>query len=366
MTRQGLRINQALGRASLVSAGLSALLLVGGSPGGAPCAYAGVGQIFTQVGESQFQVPNGIYGITVTLDAGSGGNGKQIGGAGAEVTAMVGVNPNSTVYVEVGGNGGNGNGVKAYNGGGAGSFGAGGGGGASDIRTCAAASCPLTGDVSTDPRLLVAGGGGEINTSNGGSGGNADYNSTNPPGNGGDGVTCQSQAGETASGPGGAGATGSAAGGNGSAGQGGYGYFSKNADMSVGAGAGGGGWFGGGGGSLNQTLQGPFCGGGGGSGSSYATSLAFNVGYGVNTSGSPSVTISYGTPAIVPYAHFNMHVMHGWTTLHWVSLVPVAGYNVYAGVTRLNTHLVVGHGHRYNFTIHRVIRDVHLMPVPLR
>lgn len=365
MTRHELGKGQALGKASLVAAGLAALLVVGGSPVGAPRAYAGAGYIFTTVGESQFQVPNGIYGITVTLDAGSGGNGKHTGGAGAEVTAMVGVNPNSTVYVEVGGNGGNGNGVKAYNGGGAGSYSAGGGGGASDIRTCAAASCPLTGDVSTDPRLLVAGGGGggggEINTSDGGSGGNADYDSTNAPGNGGNGGTC---ANGNDQGAGGAGATGSAAGGNGSAGQGGDGYFYKSADMSVGAGAGGGGWFGGGGGSLNQTLQGPYC--GGGAGSSYATSLAFNVDYGVNTSGSPSVTISYGTPTIVPYAHLKMHVTHGWTTLHWVSVVPVAGYNVYAGRARLNTHLVVGHGHRYNFTIHRVIRDVHLMPVPLR
>ncbi|MDQ2742401.1 MAG: hypothetical protein M3Z66_08915, partial [Chloroflexota bacterium] len=126
MRRQGLGINHAVGRASLIAAGLAALLVVGGSPGGAPRAYAGAGYIFTAVGESQFQVPNGIYGITVTLDAGSGGTGHHTGGAGAEVTAMVGVNPNSTVYVEVGGNGGNGNGVKAYNGGGAGYYSAGG------------------------------------------------------------------------------------------------------------------------------------------------------------------------------------------------------------------------------------------------
>ncbi len=43
MTRQGLGINQALGRAFLVGAGLAALLVVGGSPVGAPRAYAGAG-----------------------------------------------------------------------------------------------------------------------------------------------------------------------------------------------------------------------------------------------------------------------------------------------------------------------------------
>ena len=88
---------------------------------------------------------------------GQPGNGSNpgAGGAGAQVTADLGVTPGASLFAEVSIDGGNGGvATDTSNPPPTG----GNGGGESDLRTCSVNSCEPS--ISADPRLLVAGGGG--------------------------------------------------------------------------------------------------------------------------------------------------------------------------------------------------------------
>lgn len=223
--------------------------------------------------EQDFTAPAGVTQLTITALGAEGGALSICGGTagyGASVTGTVSVTSDETLYVYVGGSGGAHNG---FNGGGDPFPGSGtAGGGASDVRTSNTAA--LTGNASTDPRIIVAGGGGAIGCfpgSNGGNGGaaggsgaagaNADFGAT-----GGGGGT------QSTAGAGGAGCL--SPGGNGAAGNGGEAIGN--------GGNAGGGWFGGGGGGqggsnncIPPSTNGNRAGGGGGS--SFVESTATNV-----------------------------------------------------------------------------------------
>jgi hypothetical protein len=152
---------------------LHAVTLVAVALGSASTAQAAetATETLTSAGEHQFVVPAGVSSLQVLLVGGNGGvgNGGEVGGLPATVSATLAVIPGEDLFVEVAGNGGPANvpggGLGGYGGGGAGGevfalFGSassgGGGGGASDIRTCSvAATCN-----SLASRLLVAAGGG--------------------------------------------------------------------------------------------------------------------------------------------------------------------------------------------------------------
>lgn len=283
------------------------------------CAAIGAEQVFT--------VPHGVTRIRVRAVGGTGGGiwGAVDGvGQGAVVTAEVPVRPDTTLYVVVGGNGASegpatGN-PGGFNGGGPGGSGSsfqngGGGGGASDIRTCSTASGQsesCSGDAlgtAADPRLVVAAGGGGLNGAGGGAGGTPDGA---PGGSGGTPYFCYIRptggGGATQSAPGAGGvpsqripncqskfSLGGGPGAPGTAGAGGAGG-GGGSDASTtynGGGGGGGGYFGGGGGA------GGFPGAGGGGGSSFATPSASNVEFGLDTTATPSVTITYARPGAV-------------------------------------------------------------------
>jgi hypothetical protein len=280
---------------------------------------------YTTAGEDTFAVPTGVSQVTVMAVGGAGGEGLAFvdstivpgaaGGSGAQVSATLGVTGGSTLYTEVGSNGANavGNagaqtcspGAGGTNGGGDGgasrcdSQSGGGGGGASDVRTSSSAA--LTGDPGTDPRLVVAGGGGGGGggyLSNGGAGGAAGNSSVTGAGAGG---SCTVPEDVETGGTGGVGSGGGAGGtargscaevassspgGGGSPGTGGVG---GNGDPvnSGGGGGGGGGFIGGGGG---VAVDGDWDSGGGG-GSSF--SVDPNAVVTTDSTGVPSVTISY-------------------------------------------------------------------------
>jgi Glycine rich protein len=235
------------------------------SPVDVPFAYTGA--------EQHFDVPADVTTVHVVLIGGRGGSGQQAGGHGARVVADVDVTPSQTLYIEVGGSGVTG--AAGFNGGGLpGSVGfaiPGGGGGGSDIRTIPRASAG-----SLASRVLVAGGGGGGATGAGDVGGDA---------------------GSAGGGPNGGGAGGSSAGGAG--GTAGDGTHEPGTAGSLGAGGGGGrspdfdgaggggGYYGGGGGG-----SGPSSSGGGGGGSSFTGSAA-NPSVTVDTTGTPSITITY-------------------------------------------------------------------------
>ena len=124
-------------------------------------------------GEHSFLVPKGVTSLHVVSVGGRGApEAPGYGGLGARVTADLKVTGGEKLFVDVGGNGGLSKG--GWNGGGAGGFGehkcsfysvpscGGGGGGATAVQTCSShsTSCVYTGIPSTDPRLLVAAGGG--------------------------------------------------------------------------------------------------------------------------------------------------------------------------------------------------------------
>jgi hypothetical protein len=189
------------------------------------------------------------------------------------------------LFVNVGGNGG----VVSpgYNGGGSGGDGAnndgGGGGGATDLGTVSKSAGP----ASLDARLLVAGGGGGGggNTPDGATAGGTGGGAT-PSGFGAAGAT----GGGSGGGAGGAGGTLNGAGGNGSGGQGGAGGSGAPAGS---GGGGGGGSFGGGGASAGGSSSG--AGGGGGAGSSSFAATATNKSIKAGSSGTPTLTITYGS-----------------------------------------------------------------------
>ncbi|MEZ0109501.1 hypothetical protein ABH920_003515 [Catenulispora sp. EB89] len=292
-------------------------------------------------GEFAFTVPAGI--TTLNDITATGAPGTQLGGFGGTVTAStLATGPGQTLYFEVGGVY-SGVGPGAYNGGGSPGFEGGGGGGATAVQTCPASACVLTGDPATDPRLLVAsGGGGGFPEPLGGGGGNgngtggiagqagAQGGSGGGFGIGGGGGASSLPGGDGTTDAGGAGGIGNPDIGNGGAGGGpsaavagggGGGSFTDPAsDAGVGAGGGGatggalggvgsegtpglggrgnagggggGGFFGGGGGQ-----------GGGGAGSSYASPALVTGAVAIpDTTGSPTLTFSYSVPGATPTA----------------------------------------------------------------
>jgi hypothetical protein len=254
---------------------------------------------FTGAGEKLWTVPAGVTSIRADVVGGRGGAGGSAlfagGGFGARVSTNLAVSPGTTLFVEVAANGGHANGnnpgTTSFGGGGlggaasAGGFGGGAGGGTSDIRLATQANVE-----SRNVRLVVAGGGG------GGGGGGSDAGFG---GEGGQVATGGTTGAGLGGGAGGAGASTTAAGGNGIFYSGGSGQ-SGAANVSAGAaGGGGGGYYGGGGGTTGS--GGGSRGGGGGAGSSWtlagvtsATTVA------TDSTGTPSVTISWTPPAGTP------------------------------------------------------------------
>ena len=277
-------------------------LALSAMPAPAALAVEPVTQTFAFTGtEQSFVVPEGVASLDVVLIGAKGGGegaGLSIGGFGARVQGRLSVEPGTTLYVEVGGNGGSGGlfpggagGTGGFNGGGIGGTGldlggttargAGGGGGASDIR-----AVPRSDGSTLSSRLIVAAGGGGGGT--GGNGGAADIAGANSVSN--DTVVA------TGGGPGsaisgGAGGTGDPSGSNGSLGSGALGPTARGP-----GGGGGGGLFGGGSGGGFGIIS---WGAGGGGGSSF-TGSASSASVSSDTSGVPSVAITYtvggGTP----------------------------------------------------------------------
>ena len=261
----------------MLGLGLLAATAVTAAPAGASPA-GGITTTITSPGQTTYAVPVGTYKLQVTLDgaAGSGGYLAPQGpvGSGAAVTTTLPVAPGtSTLYVEVGAT--NGGGYSVY---------AGDGGGASDIQTCSA--CAYTGVPSSDPRLVVAGGGGgagETYPSTGGAGGNAGTSAAvTGPGAGGNGT--DSGAGGNGGNAGFGDTSAAAAGGAGSGscgGGGGQGYpggggMGENAYSDGSGGGGGAGWVGGSGGGTGACsyFGGNGAGGGGGAGASFVEASA--------------------------------------------------------------------------------------------
>ena len=259
---------------------------------------------FSSTGSEQtFAVPTGVSSVSATAVGGRGATGAGTdpgssggaGGFGAQVTGDLAVTGGETLYVEVAGNGAGQTG--GFNGGaGAGAaacIGGGGGGGASDIRTSSSSAGGSSGS-----RLLVAAGGGGggggtsfpcfgFDTGPGGGGGSAGQPGTGVAGGGGGAGTATAGG---SSGTAEAGCPGCVAGGQGVLAAGGAG-----AGAAMGGGGGGGGYFGGGGGG---GAGGAIGGGGGGGGGSNLVPAGGSAA--TDTTGTPSVSISYtvSAPAI--------------------------------------------------------------------
>lgn len=264
----------------LVGAAALASTALGVFPGSASAATPSTTIFNSRPGLQAYTVPADVHALKVIVIGGKGGDFVVTdrpdwpvagGGMGAKATGTVAVTPGQQLWINVP--------PVAVNGTGSGyGNGDGGpypkvtyarGGGASDIRTSPTA--PLTGDPTTDPRLMVAGGGGgggAMGYGRGGFGGSA--GSPAGPGEtrgGGGGQPGTATAGG-AGGGGGSGYMPGGPGGSGTAGSGGYGGpVAVQAYNAVG-GWGGDGWFGGGGGGGAAYNYG---GGGGGAGSSYAS-----------------------------------------------------------------------------------------------
>ncbi len=291
------------------AAGLSvlwALALAGSASAATPCGASGGATAtctYSYTGSEQtFTVPAGVGSVGVTAVGAPGGTATcgfgSCGGAGAVVTATVGLQSGThTLYVEVGGTGQN-DGGRAFNGGGSGGAG---GGGASDVRTVSADD-----PASLSSRLVVGGGGGggPLSPSCFGQGGAAGDTSVTGPGNGGAGTDfCglppatpggNGGFGGTTGGTGGTGGTSgppggtvSCAGRSGSLGEGG-----DSVPCIAAGGGGGGGYYGGGAGGGGQGGA-----GGGGAGSSFWASDATLTSLGENATAPASVTITYTIPA---------------------------------------------------------------------
>ena len=311
-----------------------------GAPGAlaaSPCGNAGVLTTagatetctYTTTGQDTFSVPAGVSSLDVIAVGGQGGGNPHGygGGFGGQVSADLAVQGGAGLYVEVGGNGADGVGGDTTYAGGAGGLnggavggaggtstsapdggGGGGGGGASDLR-----SAPASAGLSPDPRLIVAGGGGggaldEVAGGTPGVAGGTDQSSGGGGGGGGGGTASAGGA----SGVGGAGEVdldyAGATGQNGALGVGGAGgnggdlsnpsYIDNGGD---GGGGGGGGYYGGGGGGGGGAADDGAAGGGGG-GSDYVAPSATNATFAIDSTGVPSITISWTTPA-PPVAH---------------------------------------------------------------
>ncbi len=264
----------------------------------------------TTAGETPYSVPAGASSLQVTV-VGAPGQARYAEaspGQGADVQATLSAPfPGSTLYAEVGATGGAGAGTSTW---------AGAGGGASDVQTCSILeSCIDTGDPATDPRLIVAGGGGGTGAEGfgfGGTGGSGGVTAAiTGPGAGGNGTD-----GATGGAGGNAGLaatttpTTAAAPGDGSGTCGGQGSAASVADGGAGqtadggrdsdGGGGGGGWVGGSGGGAGG-CGGDGDGGGGGAGVSYVASSATLTGIGVAGETGPEVSIT-ATIAAAPAA----------------------------------------------------------------
>ena len=315
-SRKGLKGRRLAAAASLIIPSLVAVAALG-APAGATTTTT---TTITTEGETTYVVPANVVSLQVTVigaagqsefvaAAGRNGSVKPLEpstgpGTGAKLLATIPQpTAGTTLYAEVGSVGGGG-----------GSDYAGAGGGASALQTCSVsdASCLATGDPSTDPRLLVAGGGGgqgETYPDPGGSGGNAGAAGS---GAGAGGAGSASGA-ASAGGDSGLGGTAGLAGAEssdcvgsspdgtglaGTAGSGGYGGNANNGDSGSGGG-GGDGWFGGGGGgagACNGEESG--AGGGGGAGSSYAEASA--TGVSLSTTTDPAEVVIVATIGAAP------------------------------------------------------------------
>ncbi len=272
---------------ALVPALLTAMPAGAASAATVTYAYTGAEQVFT--------VPSGVGQLQVVAIGAPGASGSRSGGFGARVVGYLPVVAGQTLFVEVGGKGNRRSespaGAGGFNGGASGGQGGGtgrvaGGGGASDVRTVSAAQ-----GGSLESRLLIAGGGGGAGEFYGlNTGGNAD----SPGGNGGNSQDAPSGGGGgggagTVSAPGaGGGGVGGAAGSPGTPGTGGTGGNSTG----FGGGGGGGGRYGGGGGGGGD----PNGSGGGGGGSSFTVAAAQSVTIGADSTGVPSVAITFSEP----------------------------------------------------------------------
>lgn len=290
-----------------------------------------------QPGETPYPIPAGTTSLQVQVvgSGGEPGSSYETPGQGAYVTATItppsGV---STLYLEVGTNGAS-PGVGTNGGGGYSDFG-GHGGGESAIQTCSVtnASCEYTAVAGTDPRLVVAGGGGGAGeksfvSGTGGSGGDAGATAaTTGPGAGGNGTDSGNGAPGGSAGladtssaaPAGAGSPNCAAapenggnGGTGSPGLGGTGGTAFGGGDSSGGG-GGGGWVGGSGGGAGDCSNGEASGGsggGGGGGASYVESSATAVTVGEAGAMAPEVVVTATVgepPAITSPAGTTFHI----------------------------------------------------------
>ena len=302
--------------------------------------------------ERCFTVPAGVAALHIVAVGGAGGDGFSAnpavaaagrGARGARVTGILAATPGQAFYVQVGGNGQPGKsaagGEGGYSGGADGAASrpfagllsgqntAGGGGGATDLRTLSMTSLSPASDTSLGSRVVVAaGGGGGGSAANlvmaaglggdGGAGGAAPGAGVTPPAGGGGGGAARTA--PPAGGLGGSGAGGGAPGTDGLGGGGGGGGVAAWSLLTppsplpaVGGGGGGGsgaGYYGGGGGggggaawSLLPPAPVPVSdgGGGGGAGSSFADPTAFSsVTVATDSSGTPSVTITWQVLAV--------------------------------------------------------------------
>jgi hypothetical protein len=289
-------------RKTKVLAAAAAACLVGGAAA-ADAAAAPTVQRFTATGKQFWAVPAGITNLHVVAIGGMGGRGggatasTATPGRGAVATADVSVTPGEILEISVGDNGGNGAGRNPGPGGVGGGasgglsgaatgYGGGGGGGFSDIRAAGTTNLLET-------FVLAAGGGGVGGGANAGGGGNA---ATNGGLGGGSGATGGGLGGGL--GASGAPATCCVSGGPngvpGIYGAGGAGQSGANL-VAAGAGGGGGGGLVGGNGGVTGSGGGSN-GGGGGAGSGNFNGRAVNTSYVLDTTGVPSVTITYELP----------------------------------------------------------------------
>jgi hypothetical protein len=278
--------------------------------------------------EQMFVVPTGVTSIRVDAIGAPGGAviaSTAVGGLGDKAIANIAVHRGEKLYVEVGGVGGT-QGQPGFNGGAVGGGNqvetiGGGGGGGSDVRTVAAAMSA----TSLASRLVVAGGGGGggYAAQSGGTAGNAGA------------PTCSNCAGGSAgsSHAGGGGGNGGGPGYNGSAGQLGVGgnagsdNFTANAE---GGGGGGGGLYGGGGGGTSGSSS-----GGGGGGSSGFGHGATKTSVQADSTGVPSVTLTY-TPIASTKTTVTVSRRHRTVSAH--GTVKPAAPGVRVAVTLLRKH----------------------------
>jgi hypothetical protein len=288
------------------AAGVACLALVASQ---SAAGAATVKKFTSPVTDQPFVVPDGVTSIHVVAIGGKGGKGAHNsapGGFGAVVSADIAVTPGQTLFVSVAGNGGDASqgvgGSGGLNGGGAGGNSGtatagkagGGGGGLSGVRTSAG--------YLFSSLILASGGGGAGGGASvggmggGGAGGSSSVGDGKNGQSGGAGGTKDMAPGGNAGGGGTSLGPGSGAPGGGE-GVGGAGENGNDTYSEGGGGGGGAGFFGGGGGGSAKSTNND--GGGGGAGSSTSASsggTATNTSYTRDTTGLPSVTMTFDLP----------------------------------------------------------------------